>query len=286
MINIPRPSSARAAPPPFRSELPPDDGPDPQQVIAEDRQDEDAVQESDQAEVQPHVAVEDVAELVPHHALQFVAVEILQAAAGDGHHGVGRGVSGGEGVDAPLVVEHVDRRDGNPGGQGHLLDHVQQPPLGEVLGVRIDQPAAEHQGHRLAARGKLGDLVQAPQGDHPDRAQANPAEHHRVPQAAQPAIRLARRARAAAARSDADPGMGIRTGGRTAGIGTGPTGSWACTVCRRRTRRRTADRSVSTIAATARRNKITSLAVLRRATSCCWKNDREWLIVGSTPRDS
>ena len=95
-------------------------------------QDEDAVDDADQAEVQPHVAVEDVAELVAHHALQFLAGEVSEAAGGDGHHGVAGLMAGGEGVDARLVVQHVDRRDGNAGGQGHLFDHVQQPPFGQV----------------------------------------------------------------------------------------------------------------------------------------------------------
>ena len=39
---------------------------------------------------QPHVAVEDVAELVGNHALEFVAVELLEAAAGDADRRVAR----------------------------------------------------------------------------------------------------------------------------------------------------------------------------------------------------
>ena len=96
-----------------------------QDIVADDGQDEDAEDDADQAEVQPHVAVEDMAELVAQDALEFLAGEVMEAASGDGHHGIAGLVAGGEGVDSRLVVEHVDRRHRDAGGQGHLLDHVQ-----------------------------------------------------------------------------------------------------------------------------------------------------------------
>ena len=60
------------------------------------------MQQADQPDVQPHVAVEDVAELVGDDALQLVAGELLGAAAGDRHHRVAGRVAGGEGVDRLL----------------------------------------------------------------------------------------------------------------------------------------------------------------------------------------
>ena len=122
-----------------------------------------------------------MAELVPQHALQFFAGEIFQAAGRNGHHGVARLMTGGKGVDARLMVEHVDRRHGHAGGQRHLLDHVQQPPFGQIDSLRVDGPATQHQGNRLAAGRQLGDLIQAPQGDHDDRSQRDPDEKLGVP---------------------------------------------------------------------------------------------------------
>ena len=40
--------------------------------------------------IEPHVAVQDMAEFVRDHALQFVAVEPVERAAGDGDGGVRR----------------------------------------------------------------------------------------------------------------------------------------------------------------------------------------------------
>ena len=114
--------------------------------------------------------------------MQFLPREVLEAAGRDGHHGVARLVAGGEGVDARLVVQHVHRRHGDARGQGHLFDHVQQPPFGQIGGLRIDRPAAEHQGDLLAAGRKLGDLVQAAQADDHERAQRDPGEERRIPQ--------------------------------------------------------------------------------------------------------
>jgi len=134
------------------------------------------VEDADQAEVHPHVAVEDVAEFVGHYALQLVAVEVLERSAGDADHRVARLVARGKGVDARFVIHHVDGRDGRAGSQGHLLDHVQQPAFGQVAGLRIDQPSAEHQRDRLAAGGELHDLVEAAQQDQPDRGQSHQRE--------------------------------------------------------------------------------------------------------------
>ena len=57
---------------------------------ADDREAEDAEDDAHQAQVEPHVAVQDVAELVADHALQLVAREQLHGARRDGDHGVAR----------------------------------------------------------------------------------------------------------------------------------------------------------------------------------------------------
>ena len=128
---------------------------DTHREVADHRQNQNPVDDADQSEIQPHVAVEDVAELMGHYSLEFLSIEIFEAPAGDGHHGVARLVAGGEGVDARLVVHDVDRRNGDARGQGHLFHDVQQSAFVEVVGLRIDDPAAEHRGDLLASGGKL-----------------------------------------------------------------------------------------------------------------------------------
>ena len=150
--------------------------------VADDRKDEDAVDQADQAEIQPHVAVEHVAELVAQHALQLLAREVLQAAPRDGHHGVGGPKAGGEGVDRGLVVHHVDRRHRHAGGQRHFFDHVQQAAFGQIGRLRIDEPAAHHVRDHLAAGGQFGDLIEASQRDHDGRAQRHRRQQARVPE--------------------------------------------------------------------------------------------------------
>ena len=80
---------------------------------------------ADQAEVQPHVSVENMAELVRDHSLEFLPGEIVQASARDRHHGVVRVATRGKGIDPGLVLQDVDGRHMNAGGQRHFLDHVQ-----------------------------------------------------------------------------------------------------------------------------------------------------------------
>ena len=82
--------------------------------VADQADQQDAVQDADEADVQPHVAVEDVAELVRDDALQFVARERFHRAARDADHGIGRRETGGERVHAGLVVHHVHGGTGMP----------------------------------------------------------------------------------------------------------------------------------------------------------------------------
>ena len=71
------------------------------------------------------VAVADVRQLVGEHALELVAVEHLEDALGDAHHGVVGVATGGEGVGLLLG------RDVEPG-------HRDVGPLGEVLDDRVE----------------------------------------------------------------------------------------------------------------------------------------------------
>ena len=142
---------------------------------------ENPVKDADQADVQPHVAVENVAELVGHHALQLVTVEIVEASARDADHRVARLVSGGEGVDARLVLHYIDRRHRRAGSQRDFLDHVQQPPLVQVAGLGVDEPSAHHERHRLAARGELRGFVDARQRDDADGNAGDNGEEFRLP---------------------------------------------------------------------------------------------------------
>ncbi len=78
---------------------------------------------------EPHVAVQDVAELVRDHALQLGAVEVLERAACDGDRGIAARAAGRERVDARFLLENVDLRNRQPGGERHLLDDVDETPL-------------------------------------------------------------------------------------------------------------------------------------------------------------
>jgi hypothetical protein len=106
-----------------------------------------------------------VAELVRDHALQLIAVEAFERAACDRDGGVGRVETGGERVDAGLVLQHVDLGHRHAGGERHLLDDVVQAPLQRVLLEAGDALAAERHRHRAAAAAQA---AQPPQRGQPD----------------------------------------------------------------------------------------------------------------------
>ena len=92
------------------------------------------LQQRRQVDVQAHVAVEDVAEFMGDDALQLVAPEMVDGATGDSHYRVGGGEAGGEGIDAALIVQHINRRYRHIGRQCHFLDHIEAAALGRVAG--------------------------------------------------------------------------------------------------------------------------------------------------------
>ena len=59
-------------------------------VVPDDGQQQNPVKNANQAEVDPHVAVQDVAEFVGHHALELIAVEVVEGAGDADHASPGR----------------------------------------------------------------------------------------------------------------------------------------------------------------------------------------------------
>ena len=153
--NRPRPSSTRPPRESFRSATSEPPAGRLHQDPADDGQRHDAEDQADQPDVQPHVAVEDVAELVGHHALQLVAGQVVEAALGDGDHGIARGVAGREGVDARLL-QNIDGRHRHARGDGHLLDDVEQPLLPRVGGRAGDLLRRPSSGRRPGRRTRAG----------------------------------------------------------------------------------------------------------------------------------
>src|SRR5690606_18840347 len=79
-----------------------------QQVVADKPNDHDSVQPADQANVQPHVTIQDMAELMRNHALQFVAIQFTNAAARNANDRILRLITSREGIDRRVVdQEHL-----------------------------------------------------------------------------------------------------------------------------------------------------------------------------------
>ena len=136
-------------------------------VLARVDQPLQAGEQAHQAHVERHVAVEDVAELVAHHALQLVAREPGERAARDDDHRLVGRIAGDQGVDRLLALQAVQRRHGDARGDRHLLDHVEQAPLGRAAVARLDVARAEQVGDRGASVPQLPD---APRRNRDDAA--------------------------------------------------------------------------------------------------------------------
>ena len=140
-----------------------------EQEVADLADEQDAGEHADHLHAEPHVAVEDVAELVRHHALQLVARQRARGALGDGHHRLVGAVARGEGVDAALAAQDVDVGHRDAGGDGHLVDDVQEPALVGVAGAALHPHAAGQLGHRVAAAAHLEHADQRADADHGQR---------------------------------------------------------------------------------------------------------------------
>jgi hypothetical protein len=132
-----------------------------QQEITDDAKHQDAIEYAHQADIEPHIAVEDMAELMGDDALQLLPVQTLDGALSDADHRVARRKAGGEGVDARFIGQQVHRRYRRTRGDGHFLDDVEQLALIQVLRILREQLSAQRLRNNLAA-GRQGDhLVEA-----------------------------------------------------------------------------------------------------------------------------
>ncbi len=123
-----------------------------------------------------------MAEFVRDDALQLVAGEFFEPALGHGDHRIGGGEARGKGVDARFMLKDEHGRHGHTGGDGHLLDDVEQAAFREVGGVGGDAPAADHLGDRRTAAAHLAPLEKRSRTDDHDRAARDPGENHRTPE--------------------------------------------------------------------------------------------------------
>ena len=140
-----------------------------------------AEQNADEPDVQPHVAVQNVAEFVADNALQFVARQLGHAGVRDGDHRIARRVPGGKGVDAILIVEHIDFRHGHAGGDGHFLDDVEQFAFVRIHRVGINEPSAKGFRHHAATAGQRHRFIGAAEKNHGERAKHHAEKKPRVP---------------------------------------------------------------------------------------------------------
>ena len=137
-----------------------------QQLAPDKAHQQNAIEDADQPDVEPHVAVENVAELVGDDALQLVARKLLSAAARDADDRIARRKAGRKCIDGRLVAQQIHGRHRHARGERHLFHHVQQPPFDGIDRVRIHAPSAQPLGDdRAAAGGKLGRFVEAADDD-------------------------------------------------------------------------------------------------------------------------
>ena len=121
----------------------------------------DPEDQAHEAHIQLHVAVQDVAEFVADDALELIARKHLHAAARHADGGIAGGMTGGKGVDPVLVLEEINLRHGDAGGDRHLFHDVQELALIGRGRIRIDQASIQHLRDRAAAFGQLERLGDA-----------------------------------------------------------------------------------------------------------------------------
>ena len=97
--------------------------------------------------------------------LKLRAAQRPQRAPGDGDRRIGGRIARSKGIDAVLLLEHIDLGHRNTRCDGHLLDHVAQPLQLRIPGVRIDHDTAEPARDRPAAVAQGEDPKEAGQPD-------------------------------------------------------------------------------------------------------------------------
>ena len=150
-----------------------------QHAATDHRNHQNAEQHPDHADVEAHVAIENMAELVGDDALQLVAIELLQRTAGDGDGGIGGGVAGGEGVDPRFTLQHVDIGHRHARGQRHLLHHVAQSLPQRIRGVGIDAHTTHFGSDNGAARAQRHGAIEACQQNDAGDNGAGPGQWRR-----------------------------------------------------------------------------------------------------------
>ena len=120
------------------------------QGAADDAQNQNAVEQRDNAQVDAHITVENMAELVGHYALKLLSVEQIDGALVDANHCVMNAKARGESINTVFTNE-IYRRHRHTSRNGHFLYHIKQLALLRVTRVLVDQHAAKRFRHRLAA---------------------------------------------------------------------------------------------------------------------------------------
>jgi hypothetical protein len=97
----------------------------------------------------------------------------------DGH--IAGCVTGGEGIDAALVVEHVNLRHRHAGGDGHFLDDMAEFQFVGIRRLRVKAASAEEFRHGRAANPELVNLEQTSRRDDDHCSAYDFREHEGMP---------------------------------------------------------------------------------------------------------
>ena len=95
-----------------------------QNIVARQANDENAVQHTHQADVEPHVAVKDMAELMGDDTLQLLAVQMVDQSLGHPDDCIARCETGRKGIDARFTGEDIHRRCRYAGRDRHFFHYV------------------------------------------------------------------------------------------------------------------------------------------------------------------
>ena len=112
---------------------------------------QNARKDANQADIQAHVAVNDVAEFVRDHPLQLLAAELLDATTGHPDDSIAGAETGSESVDAFLLLQQVHWWNRRARGKRHFLHHIQQSAFTGVARGGIHRTAPQHFRHGLPA---------------------------------------------------------------------------------------------------------------------------------------
>ena len=137
---------------------------------------------ADEANVQAHIAVENMRKFMPDDGLQFVARKFVQRPARNGDRRTVRARSRRKGVDAFFVFENKNFRNGDTGRERHFLHDVDEAALVERDGSGRNFAAAEL-ARDVRARGsrKINRFEQTRSADDNQRSRRNDNDQKRIP---------------------------------------------------------------------------------------------------------